>query len=112
MISRRYPNRRPSEFIENLDEYQAFELDAALAFKYYLYEKDELLDLHHALIESIQAVVQTQVKKRLPPLKKREPLLRSNEEITRAVKGSDKETPKVTDLLKALGGEGTVVVEG
>lgn len=62
LIATRYPGTRPSELYglrspdnpNGLDEFQAFQLDAALAFRYATLEKQDQARYVHELRESIK----------------------------------------------------------
>lgn len=100
MIATRYPNRLPSDYVDGLDDWQAFQLDAALAVKYSLVEKDEKLDMLESIHGAIENLMRAQGAK-IPKRKNRDRLVKVEEKKD--------EVPLIDDLLEAFAG-GTSVI--
>lgn len=99
-MARRYPNKRPSDYIDGLDDWQAFELDLALAVKNDILEKENMANLTEAILIGIDNILlslgqKVAKRKPQPSLIKRKP--------------KKEEVPLLDDVLKALSGGLTVI---
>lgn len=100
LICKRYPGRRPSDYYAGLDEYQAFQLDAALALRGKIEDSDDNQLLIWQLLDGMRMVAQSQgakVKKIPMP--------------ERTIQEPSDEEPLLADLLNQLGGAGMVMVQ-
>ena len=98
LICHRYPNRRPSDYLE-LDEWSGFQLDSALALKADRAEKELLTDIISAIRDDLKIIMRglgVKVKETRRP--KREPI--DNGEI-----------PPLEEVLASLGGQGVVLAQ-
>lgn len=105
LIARRYPNKRPSDFIEGIDEIQAMEFDVALAIKYKTLEDEAQNEKIIALINTIENTIRAQggkiEQKNLPP------------SVIKPYTADDEETieelPFIEDVIQGLSGGMTYV---
>ena len=94
----------PSDYIDGLDSYQAFQLDVALAMKYDLTEQDERLDMLETIVFGIENLIRVQGGK----IAKRKP----RQHIVQEKQGDRDELPLLDDILASIGGDGNVIVKG
>jgi hypothetical protein len=87
--------------MDDLDEYQAFQFDLAMAFKGYLRDKEESNDNIYTLLQGMRGIMKSNGGKpgKIPKPKK---LVRPPEEEA---------VPNLRDVLEAFGGSGTQVVD-
>ena len=104
LLARRYPNKRPSDFIDGLDGWQALQYDTAIAIKYSTLEKEEAFTHTEALLSALDNVMRVQGAK----IPKRKP---SKSVIVPYNKNTNKETdvPSITDLINDYSGGLTVL---
>jgi hypothetical protein len=105
LICRRYPGSRPSDYFDNLDSVQKFQLDAGLALKYHLIETDERLDMVEAIQASVKNVVQALSSKKLKKDRKRKRLTVDPEKEV-----DNSRLPTLSELTKQYSGGKTVIV--
>ena len=101
ILCRRYPGTRPSEFRDDLDEYQAFQFDLAMAFKGYLRDKEAKSDEVYTLLQGMVGIMKSNGGKpgKIP---KPKPLVKPP---------VDTQLPSIHEVLNALGGVGVAVEE-
>ena len=95
LVCRRYPGRRPSDYLE-LDEWEGFQFDIALALKSELLDRENQanqLDVVRIGIDNICRGLGMKVKS-----KKRKPLIESEDM-----------KPSAEQLVAGLGGKGVVI---
>ncbi len=100
MICQRYPGRRPSDYYGELDSYQAFQLDAAMAFKGKAGDNDYNQMMLWTILESVRGLMMVMggKPKKLP---KPKPTIVPPKEKD--------DLPSVEEVLNALGNSGTVM---
>lgn len=104
LLATRYPNKRPSDYVDGLDSWQALDLDIALAVKYSTLEKEEKLRHTEAILASIDNVLRSNGAK----VPKRKPF----KSIIQPFRNEDQpedDLPLIDDLVKELSGGATVV---
>ena len=77
LLSRRYPGTRPSDLYgrkspdnpDGLDDYQAFQLDAALAYRYNALEEEDEQEKLNFIMNGIRAIMRTMGNKQAKPEK-------------------------------------------
>lgn len=99
LVAKRYPGTKPSDYYGELDDYSAFQLDAAIALKGKIRDQEHEMDIVHLLLEGMVGIMRSQGAR---PKKLHKP-----EKIVFEDKEED-DLPHVNELLQALGGVGTV----
>lgn len=99
LICTRYPGRRPSDYYGDLSDYEAFQLDGAMALKGKAADNDYNQMMLWSILEAVRGVIATLggKPKKLP---KPKPTIQTKVE--------DRE-PTVEEVLAALGGAGTII---
>lgn len=105
MLARRYPNRRPSDFVDGLDSHQAFELDLALAVKYQTLENEREVHFLDAILAGVDNLLRAQGQK----VKKRKPRKSSIKPYDDGVRKEVDDLPLVDDVIQQLTSGKTVV---
>lgn len=120
-ICKRYPGKKPSDYLGVTDELTAFDLDAALATKGEIEDRKFLLKLFQQLNDNIAQGLQDNAmliakalgakvrkKKRSPDRKVIEAQPKVHQTLPENVTDVEK-LPSLEEALSALGGRGTVI---
>lgn len=99
LICTRYPGAKPSEYYGNLDRYQAFQFDLAMALKGKIRDQEHETDQLFVILEGMRGIMKAQGAKPKPLQQPKHRVFMESE---------DNELPLLSDILGALGGQGTV----
>lgn len=98
LIARRYPNRRPSDYLGIEDEFTAYQIDSVLALKYEREDREFTIKIVEAIrsdLENVMRALGAKVKKKQTPSKQ--------------LPKPSGELPRLKDVIAALGGRGVVL---
>lgn len=100
LVAKRYPGTKPSDYYGDLDDYSAFQLDAALALKGKIRDQEHEMDVVHLLLEGMVGIMKAQGAKPKQLQKPRKVDFEHDEH--------QQDLPLASDVLAVLGGAGTV----
>ncbi len=101
LVAKRYPTTKPSDYMPHLDEYDAWQLDSALALRYSLEEKEDFAEHLHIVKEHIKGLMKVLGAKGIK-VKQYE---RQFSNKPKKENNSDDDLPLVSDIMKSLGGK-------
>lgn len=102
-IVTRYPNKRPSDFVDGLNSWQAFRLDAGLAVKYSTLEEENNIVKLEAIINQMDNIIRASGSK-VPKRKAYKSIIKKME--------TEEKIPMLEDIIRELSGDGTVLEVG
>ena len=99
LICSRYPGTRPSQFYGQLDDYEAFQFDAAMALRGQIEDRDYDSQVLHVVLEGLRGVMKSngaEVDRLTAPKRT-------------VIEHHEDEVYEVSDLLEYFGGKGVVM---
>lgn len=100
LVCKRYPGRRPSDYLPHLSDYDAFRLDAGIAFKSAQIEREDSLEQFSFLSSHLLQIRANQHEKRP---KSKTNFKRKYNKFSDIE--DDEELPELQDITKLLGGK-------